>query len=109
MLLDLRGRDVTPVSTARDMWGSEALTSIEIHTHKSRFAEGQIVGILDGLKADAKPRALSCTYGISETTLYNGDRSSPALRPRRQSNGHYWALGNDLVTDYTLGSTAKRP
>lgn len=38
---------------------------------KSRFTEGQIVGILKALKAGAKSASLSRKYGISETTLYN--------------------------------------
>ena len=38
---------------------------------KSRFTEGQIVGILKELKAGAKSSTLSRKYGISETTLYN--------------------------------------
>ena len=38
---------------------------------KSRFTEGQIVGILKELKAGVKSATLSRKYGISETTLYN--------------------------------------
>jgi putative transposase len=38
---------------------------------KSRFTEGQIVGILKELKAGAKSATLSRKYGVSETTLYN--------------------------------------
>lgn len=38
---------------------------------KSRFTEGQIVGILKELKASAKSTSICRQYGISESTLYN--------------------------------------
>jgi putative transposase len=38
---------------------------------KSRFTEGQIVGILKELKAGTKAATLCRKHGISETTLYN--------------------------------------
>jgi putative transposase len=38
---------------------------------KSRFTEGQIVGILKELRAGAKSATVCRKYGISESTLYN--------------------------------------
>ena len=38
---------------------------------KSRFTEGQIVGILKELKSGVKAATLCRKHGISETTLYN--------------------------------------
>jgi len=38
---------------------------------KSRFTEGQIVGVLKELKAGAKAETLCRKYGISGATLYN--------------------------------------